>query len=96
MLQAELEKNGLGSIEDCKDDIPIIIQSFDIEAILYYEAISDLPLAFALGVKSWPFKKKLKLWLNYCFISGPYTFKTAVPDSWEEFSQHIYAVAPSH
>ena len=39
-----LDKNGLGTIADCQDDIPIIIQSFELDALKKFATLSDLPL----------------------------------------------------
>lgn len=39
-----LSKHGLGTIADCESDIPIIIQSFEFEALQKFATLSDLPL----------------------------------------------------
>jgi hypothetical protein len=36
MIQEVLVKNGLDTIDGCKDDIPIVIQSFEDEALAYF------------------------------------------------------------
>ena len=44
MLFSTLDNNGLSNIADSKDVIPIIIQSFDFEALEKFATLSDLPL----------------------------------------------------
>ena len=44
MLFSTLSNNGLGNISDSKDTMPIIIQSFDFEALEKFATLSDLPL----------------------------------------------------
>ena len=39
-----LSSNGLGSIEDCADKMPIIIQSFEYDALMKFATLSNLPL----------------------------------------------------
>ena len=39
-----LDKNGLGQIADCESTIPIIIQSFEEDALKKFATMSDLPL----------------------------------------------------
>ena len=39
-----LVANSLGTISDCQDTMPIIVQSFDFEALERYAELSDLPL----------------------------------------------------
>jgi len=44
MLFEELSKNGLGTVADCQDVMPIIIQSFEFAALEKFATLSDLPL----------------------------------------------------
>ena len=39
-----LEKNNLGQIADCESTIPIVIQSFEEDALKKFATLSDLPL----------------------------------------------------
>ena len=39
-----LDQNKLGQIADCESTIPIIIQSFEEEALKKFATLSDLPL----------------------------------------------------
>ena len=38
-----LKSYGLSTIDDCKDSIPIIIQSFELDALVAFESLTDLP-----------------------------------------------------
>lgn len=44
MLFDTLEKHGLSTVADCKDKLPIIVQSFDPEGLKKFATLSDLPL----------------------------------------------------
>ena len=44
MLDEVLREYDLGTIADCESTMPIIIQSFDFEALEAYQELSDLPL----------------------------------------------------
>ena len=44
-----LKANNLGTIADCKDEIPIIIQGFQLDSLKKYATLSDLPLVFLTG-----------------------------------------------
>ena len=50
LLHELLAKNGLDTIESCSDDIPIVIQSFEIEALEYFETLAELPFTLVLGI----------------------------------------------
>lgn len=50
VLYEQLKKNGLDTIEGCRDDIPIIVQSFELEALDYFRTLTDLPNVFLVGV----------------------------------------------
>lgn len=41
-----LEANGLSTVSDCQDQIPIIVQSFEKDALEAFSNLSDLPLIF--------------------------------------------------
>ena len=41
---AMLSKYGLGTVADCENDVPIIIQSFELDALKKFATMSDLPL----------------------------------------------------
>ena len=45
-----LVENNLDTIEACKDDIPIVVQSFELEALKYFRTLADLPNTFLVGV----------------------------------------------
>ena len=44
-----LKANNLGTIADCKDEMPIIIQGFQLDSLKKYATLSDLPLVFLTG-----------------------------------------------
>lgn len=44
LLYEELSKYGLGTIDDCKDSIPIVIQCFESTGLLKMQTLTDLPL----------------------------------------------------
>lgn len=50
LLYEHLVKNGLDRIENSKDDIPIVIQSFELDALVYFNTLTDLPNVLVLGV----------------------------------------------
>jgi len=44
LLFNTLNENNLATISDCQDEIPIIIQSFELEGLEKFATLSDLPL----------------------------------------------------
>ena len=44
LLFNTLDANNLGTISDCQDEIPIIIQSFEFAGLKKFATMSDLPL----------------------------------------------------
>ena len=51
LVYETLVKNGLDTIEKCKDDIPIVIQSFDLPALEYFSTLTELPFTYVMGVE---------------------------------------------
>jgi len=49
MLHESLAKYDLETIEKCTNKVPIIIQSFEIDALWKYATLSDLPLVYLLA-----------------------------------------------
>ena len=49
LLFDALDQNGLGQIADCESKIPIIIQSFEEDALKKFATMSDLPLVMLVG-----------------------------------------------
>jgi hypothetical protein len=49
MIYAKLVENNLHTIDLASKDIPIIMLSFDIDALLYMKTKSDLPNTLAMG-----------------------------------------------
>ena len=47
-LEEILVKNDLSSIADCQDTTPVIIQSFDLDPLIMFEKLSDLPMVYLL------------------------------------------------
>ena len=47
-----LDENGLGQIADCQSKIPIIIQSFEEDALKKFATMSDLPLIMLVNYET--------------------------------------------
>lgn len=56
LLSQQLYRNGLGDLEcpaegeSAYADIPVVIQSYELEALRYYKKLSDLPLVLVVGL----------------------------------------------
>ena len=50
MIYDLLVKNGLDTIEKSKEDIPVVIQSFELPALEYFRTLTDLPSTLVMGV----------------------------------------------
>ena len=58
----ELKKNGLGMIDDCKDEIPVILHSFELDAAVKVLASdTDLPHLYCTNEREPP--EPLQRWL---------------------------------
>ena len=67
LLYEKLVSNGLDTIEGCKDDIPIVIQSFELEALEYFKTLTDLPNTLVLGVDRSNLIQKIEALYIYYF-----------------------------
>ena len=50
MIYEHLVKNGLHTIEGSREDIPVVIQSFDLDALMYFKTLADLPMTLVFGI----------------------------------------------
>lgn len=51
----ELSRFGIGTIKDCKNVVPIVIMSFDMNAVKATRELTDLPRVFLMtGLQSQP------------------------------------------
>ena len=97
MLHELLVKNELDTIDNCKDDIPIVIQSFELEALEYYSHLSDLPRTLVMGIDQSSSLMQLWAWIESFFLlkPDPYIERGFLPD-WLELSKVVSGIAPYH
>ena len=89
-------RNGLHTIEGSKDDIPIVIQSFDLDALLYFRTLADLPMTLVFGVDRGNNWLKIRHFFNSIFYTTTgNAFFPDIPD-WEELSKIVSGISPFH
>ena len=94
MIHELLVKNGLDTIEGSKDDIPIVIQSFELEALIYFQTLADLPNTFVMGVDRSSMWQKVYYFIEECIRIQP-GHPPTIPD-WDELSKLVSGISPFH
>ena len=95
-MQELLVKNGLDTIDKSKDDIPIVIQSFEIPALVYFSKINDdLPRTLVMGVDHDNIFQSFYKFLYGLVVKKPYLNWGISPD-WLELSKIVSGTSPGH
>ena len=94
-MQRILVENGLGTMDECKDDIPIVVQSFEWNALDHYREMTDFPQILLVGVDDSPLYDVIRDYIASYFYLVPFSTWTLIPD-WEEVSRKVSGVAPDH
>ena len=100
MIYEKLVENKLETIEKCKDEIPIVIQSFELDALIYFKTLTELPTVLVMGVDRSNQNQKIKNFIEQFFRVLPTNRKggssqAPIPD-WGELSKIINGVSPFH
>jgi len=96
MLHEILIENGLDTIDGCKDDLPIIIQSFELDALKYFATLNDdLPRTLCLGANHDTFLQSVYLFFEGLFLYKPWLNFGLIPD-WGELSKFVSGTSPGH
>ena len=97
MVYDLLVKNGLDTIEKSKEDIPVVIQSFELPALQYFRKLTDLPSTLVMGVDRSNYLQQLWSLLESLILMkpDPYIDRGFSPD-WRELSKIVNGITPYH
>ena len=90
-----LKKNNLETIEKARLDIPIVVQSFELEALEYFRTLGDLPNTFLVGVDCADVWELIYLAYEQLYFMYPYVTWDIIPD-WGELANQISGISPDH
>ena len=94
-MQQILVENGLGTMDECKDDIPIIVQSLEIDALDHYREMTDFPQILLVGLTGFPLLELIGHYIGSYFYLVPLKSLSIIPD-WVEVSRKVSGVSPNH
>lgn len=100
ILNELLQKNDIGDlscpIATFEDSyIPIIIQSYELDALAHYKTLSDLPLVLVVGLNWSNIRTKAVDFAESLFLRRPYktwTWTSKTPD-WAHLGKVVHGVA---
>jgi len=98
LIYEKLVENGLETIEKCKDEIPIVIQSFELDSLIYFKTLTELPTVLVMGVDRSNHNQKINYFIEQLFRVMPGQKGWSLPaiPNWGEVSKIINGISPFH